>query len=200
MAARQLICLLLCLFFIATRVCAEKLPEAYKRIAQLENVPAEVLYSLALAESSYELSHGVRPWPWTINVAGKAYRYPTRWEAYQATLSFIQRYPLKRIDVGIAQINLGWNGHYFNSVWHAFDPYLNLRVAARLLYGCYQRHREVGLRLQGVITARLAVSKRSPINMPYNVICPASVNPKESFRDEACSSVFCHPAYIHSLS
>lgn len=140
MAARQLICLLLCLFFIATRVCAEKLPEAYKRIAQLENVPAEVLYSLALAESSYELSHGVRPWPWTLNVAGKAYRYPTRWEAYQATLSFIQRYPLKRIDVGIAQINLGWNGHYFNSVWHAFDPYLNLRVAARLLYGCYQRH------------------------------------------------------------
>lgn len=36
-------------------------------------------------------------------------------EARQALLGFMRRYPLKRIDVGIAQVNLGWNGHHFTS-------------------------------------------------------------------------------------
>lgn len=84
-----------------------------------------------------KLAHGVRPWPWTINVAGIGYRYASRDEAYQALLGFIRRYPLKRIDVGVAQVNLGWNGSRFSSYWHAFDPYTNLRVAARILRECY---------------------------------------------------------------
>ncbi|MBL1804931.1 lytic transglycosylase domain-containing protein, partial [Klebsiella pneumoniae] len=39
--------------------------------------------------------------------------------------------------VGVAQVNLGWNGSRFSSYWHAFDPYTNLRVAARILRECY---------------------------------------------------------------
>jgi hypothetical protein len=46
---------------------------------------------------------------------------------------------LKRIDVGIAQVNLGWNGHRFNSTWDAFDPYINLNAAARILRECWER-------------------------------------------------------------
>ena len=81
-------------------------------------------------------SHGVRPWPWTINVAGTGYRYATRQEAYQALLGFMRSHSLKRIDVGIAQVNLGWNGHHFRSAWEAFDPYTNLHVAARIRRAC----------------------------------------------------------------
>ncbi|MBP2859735.1 transglycosylase SLT domain-containing protein [Dickeya oryzae] len=115
------------------------IPWAYQQIAQDERVPVESLYSLALAESSKKLAGGrVRPWPWTINVAGTGYRYETREKAMAALLSFIRVYPLKRIDVGIAQVNLGWNGHLFPSLHDAFDPYLNLRVAARLLRACYE--------------------------------------------------------------
>lgn len=120
-------------------LAAQSIPDGYFRVAQAENVPAEALYSLALTESSRRLAHGVRPWPWTINVAGKGYRYTTRNEAYQALLGFMRRYPLKRIDVGIAQVNLGWNGHHFASAWDAFDPYLNLHAAARILRACYER-------------------------------------------------------------
>ncbi|MGL4860182.1 MAG: lytic transglycosylase domain-containing protein [Enterobacteriaceae bacterium] len=115
----------------------QQIPPGYYQIAVQERVPAEALYSLALTESSKKLPHGVRPWPWTINVAGTAYRYTTRQDAWKALLEFMRKYPLKRIDVGIAQVNLGWNGHYFRSSWESFDPYINLRVAARILRACY---------------------------------------------------------------
>lgn len=117
----------------------QQIPPGYHQVAMQERVPAEALYSLAMTESSRKLPHGVRPWPWTINVAGKGYRYATRQEAHQALLVFMRRYPLKRIDVGISQVNLGWNGHHFRSTWEAFDPYINLHAAARILRACYDK-------------------------------------------------------------
>lgn len=115
----------------------QDIPPAYRKIAAEARIPAEALYSLALTESSRRLPVGERPWPWTINVAGKGYRYETREEAWQALLQFVRKAPLKRIDVGIAQVNLGWNGHLFPSFYDAFDPYINLRVASRILRACY---------------------------------------------------------------
>ncbi|EHU7154865.1 lytic transglycosylase domain-containing protein [Salmonella enterica] len=115
----------------------QTIPPGYHLVASEIGVPAEALYSVSLAETSRKLPYGERPWPWTLNVAGKGYRYNTRQEAYDALLSFMRRYPLKRIDVGIAQVNLGWNGHYFSSYQEALDPYTNLRVAARILKSCY---------------------------------------------------------------
>lgn len=115
----------------------QPIPPGYHLVASESGVPAEALYSVSLAETSRKLPHGERPWPWTLNVAGKGYRYNTRQEAYDALLSFMRRYPLKRIDVGIAQVNLGWNGRYFSSYWEALEPYTNLRVAARILKSCY---------------------------------------------------------------
>ncbi len=117
----------------------QQIPPGYYQVAMQERVPAEALYSLALTESSKKLPHGIRPWPWTLNVAGKGYRYATRQQAYQALLKFMRRYPLKRIDVGIAQVNLGWNGQHFRSTWEAFDPYINLHAAARILRACYDK-------------------------------------------------------------
>ncbi|HAU6733022.1 TPA: lytic transglycosylase domain-containing protein [Salmonella enterica subsp. enterica serovar Elisabethville] len=115
----------------------QSIPPGYHLVASETGVPAEALYSVSLAETSRKLPHGERPWPWTLNVAGKGYRYSTRQEAYDALMSFMRRYPLKRIDVGIAQVNLGWNGGYFSSYHDALDPYTNLRVAARILKSCY---------------------------------------------------------------
>jgi len=116
---------------------SQPIPSAYRQIAAEARVPAESLYSLALTESALRLSFGERPWPWTLNVAGKGYRYATREDAWQALLKFVHTVPLKRIDVGIAQVNLGWNGHLFPSFYDAFEPYTNLRVAARILRTCY---------------------------------------------------------------
>jgi len=117
----------------------QQIPPAYHQIAAAARVPAESLYSLALTESSRRLPYGERPWPWTINVAGKGYRFETREAAWQALLQFVRKYPLKRIDVGIAQVNLGWNGQRFMSTWEALDPYVNLNAAAAILRECWDR-------------------------------------------------------------
>ncbi|WP_337024495.1 MULTISPECIES: lytic transglycosylase domain-containing protein [unclassified Pantoea] len=114
-------------------------PEGYVRVAQAHNVPPESLYSVSLQESSRRLPQGERPWPWTLNVAGKGYRYKTRLEAWQALQVFIKTHSLKRIDVGIAQVNLGWNGKRFTSTWEALDPYKNLNAAATILRECWDR-------------------------------------------------------------
>ncbi|HFX2462235.1 TPA: lytic transglycosylase domain-containing protein [Salmonella enterica subsp. enterica serovar Java] len=112
-------------------------PDGYRQVAGEYGVPAEALYSVSLAETSRQLPQGERPWPWTLNVAGKGYRYASREEAYQALLGFMRRYPLRRIDVGIAQVNLGWNGGYFRNYREALEPYTNLRAAAQILRHCY---------------------------------------------------------------
>lgn len=133
------VALLLSAFSSVASTSIQNVPSGYQKVALQHGVPAESLYSLALAESSRQLPHGTRPWPWTINVAGKGYRYESRQAAWQALQQFMKIHSLKRIDVGIAQVNLGWNGHRFNSTWDAFDPYINLNAAARILRECWER-------------------------------------------------------------
>ena len=137
MASRSV--LIIALLLASSGVYASAVPDGYQRIARQHGVPPESLYSVALAESSKRLPHGERPWPWTLNVAGKGYRYNTRLEAWQALQVFMKKHPLKRIDVGVAQVNLGWNGHHFSSTWDALEPYTNLNAAATILRNCYDQ-------------------------------------------------------------
>lgn len=146
MAARRILMTIAAGLWLASTTCsavpaagggAQVVPDVYRQIAAAERVPAESLYALAMAESTRKTAWGSKPWPWTINVAGKGYHYDTREEALAALLGFVQRWPLKRIDVGVAQVNLGWNGHLFPSFRDAFDPWLNLRAAAQILRACY---------------------------------------------------------------
>jgi hypothetical protein len=89
----------------------QSVPSGYDNVALQHAVPTESLCSLALAESSRKLPQGKRPRPWTINVAGKGYRYKSWHAAWQALQQFMKSHPLKQIDVVIAKVNLGWNGH-----------------------------------------------------------------------------------------
>lgn len=116
---------------------AELPPPAYQLAAQAAGVPSHVLYGVALTESGTRLSHGIRPWPWTLNIAGEGFRFKNRQAACTALLSAIEMVGAKRVDAGLGQINIGWNGHYFNTPCEALDPYKNLRIAARLLRGHY---------------------------------------------------------------
>lgn len=150
-ACRILMFFTVLLFATGSALSAELqvIPDAYRQIAAAERVPAESLYSLAMAESTRQTAWGAKPWPWTINVAGKGYHYETREQAFSALMGFMQRWPLKNIDVGIAQVNLGWNGHFFPTYLDAFDPYTNLRAAARILRACYDARPGSWLRAAG---------------------------------------------------
>ena len=142
MAARGILTGAALLLLASANCCAsgmQAVPDGYTKVAREHGVPPEALYSVALQESSRTLPQGVRPWPWTLNVAGKGYRYKTWLEAWQALQMFMKTHSLKRIDVGIAQVNLGWNGDHFTSTWEALDPYTNLNAAAVILRECWDR-------------------------------------------------------------
>lgn len=159
-------------------------PEGYRQVAEEYGVPAEALYSVSLAESSRRLPQGERPWPWTLNVAGKGYRYATREEAYQGLLGFMRRYPLKRIDVGIAQVNLGWNGGYFRNYREALEPYTNLRAAAQILRHCYDLNPGSWLQAVGCYHhpagGKPARTYRAIVQRKLATITPAEPHPRST--------------------
>lgn len=115
-------------------------PPAYQLIGQSANVPSTVLFSLALQESGTRIKRQGRtlPWPWTLNIAGASLRFATRDAACTALLEGIRTAGAKRVDAGIGQLNLGWNGHRFKTPCDALDPYDNLTITAEILRGWYE--------------------------------------------------------------
>lgn len=120
---------------------ASEIPPAYHVAAASQGVPAEVLYAIAMTESKMSLGEAIRPWPWTLNVGGKGYRYDSRDEACQALRRFLQN--TRVIDVGIAQMNVRWQtvfhaGGRFQNPCDGLNPYANLEEAAAVLQEQYQ--------------------------------------------------------------
>ncbi|EGH24471.1 hypothetical protein PSYMO_24653 [Pseudomonas amygdali pv. mori str. 301020] len=124
---------LLC--FALTSHAAELPPPAYQLAAHAASIPSEVLYSVALQESGAKLRGQLVPWPWTLNVAGAGYRFATRADACTALLIALVQAGPKRVDVGLGQVNMGWNGHRFHSSnpCDSLNPYKNLDVTAQIL-------------------------------------------------------------------
>lgn len=118
---------------------AELPPPAYQLAGFTAGVPGVVLFSLALQESGTKIRGRVLPWPWTLNVAGASYRFATREAACTALLIGIHEAGAKRVDAGIGQVNIGWNGHHFREPCEALDPYRNLSVSAEILKGWYDQ-------------------------------------------------------------
>jgi len=108
-------------------------PPAYQLAAQQAVVPSPVLYAVALQESGARLRGRLIPWPWTLNVAGRAERYATRVEACAGIRRALARTPANRIDAGLGQVNLGYHAHRYEQPCELLDPYRNLAIAAEIL-------------------------------------------------------------------
>ncbi|MEE9358612.1 MAG: hypothetical protein V3U62_10150 [Sedimenticolaceae bacterium] len=55
-------------------------PGGYRAIAKENGIPHTVFYAMALTESAIQLDESdvYRPWPWTLNVAGRGYFFDSR--------------------------------------------------------------------------------------------------------------------------
>ena len=116
-------------------------PSLYVTIADQYDIPPQYLFALAKTESNARLTIGYYPWPWTLNVAGKPLRFNTRRDACEALERALTNTNAKRIDIGITQLNWGWNGIYhFSHPCDALDPRQNLTVAATLFRGHYEKY------------------------------------------------------------
>ncbi|MCW5712327.1 transglycosylase SLT domain-containing protein [Shinella sp.] len=108
-------------------------PPAYQIAAQRAGVPSPVLYAIALQESGIRKGGRVVPWPWTLNVSGAGRRFDTKAAACAGLQQAIREAPLTRVDVGLGQINLGYQQHRYDHPCDLLDPYRNLVIAAEIL-------------------------------------------------------------------
>ena len=121
----------------------EPVPAGYRSIATEQGVPHTVLYAVALTESGKQIESisGYRPWPWTLNLAGRGYFFDTRQEAWQALSGWIGE-GKRSIDIGLMQVNWRYHQERLGTTWQALDPYHNLRVGAAILQACYQTRQD----------------------------------------------------------
>jgi len=137
-AARTLRALALAAGLLAAVAHAQEIPPpAYQLAAQRAGIPPAVLYAVALQESGIRRSGRLVPWPWTLNVAGQSHRYATRADACTGLQQALRAAPGTRIDVGLGQINLGYQKQRYARPCDLLDPYDNLRIAAEILQEQY---------------------------------------------------------------
>lgn len=92
-----------------------------------------LLYAVGLVESrTLKSREYTAPHPWTLNSPEGGEFFKTKTEAIARTSQLFARY--KNIDIGLMQINWGWNGHkYVSSPSELLDPQTNLQVGASIL-------------------------------------------------------------------
>lgn len=127
--------LLAVLVWLTSLAQAQEIPPAYQVAAQHAGIPPAVLYAVALQESGMAIKGRLVPWPWSLNVAGTTKRYVTRGEACIDLQRNLHDLPLTRIDVGLGQINLGYQKDRYTHPCDLLDPYRNLAIAADILRG-----------------------------------------------------------------
>lgn len=136
------------LIVICVQANAE-IPRAYRVIADLYGVPADVFFSIALQESGKSGKDKFLPWPWTLNINNKGYYFETREQAEIALLRAMenaqQQGKVGRVAVGLGQIYMPSHVNQFNSPIQALDPTHNLHYAARLLTEHYHTTQSDGI-------------------------------------------------------
>lgn len=116
------------------------IPVAYTNAASAAQVPADLLYAIALTESGRTVNkeHGYRPWPWTLNIDGRGKRFDRRQSAFRVLRTTL-RDANSNVDIGLMQISWRYHSDKFESAYEALDPSTNLRIGADILRSCYER-------------------------------------------------------------
>ena len=103
-------------------------------IAELyEQITCEDLKAVALKETKLGDGNGsVYPYPWSLNVKGKSYRYDTKTEMVDAIKAF-QAAGERSVDVGVMQVNTRVHHRRYGSIEQLSDPLHNIMIAAEIL-------------------------------------------------------------------
>src|SRR3990167_6735606 len=110
------------IFLPAHRTCALYIRKYEKQHA----IPTGLLHAISKAESGLKDVKGrLVPWPWTINVRGQGYYFPTKQEAI-AAVQAMQAKGIESIDVGCMQVNLYYHPKAFKTLEDAFEPSKNV--------------------------------------------------------------------------
>ncbi|CAL7960906.1 hypothetical protein MIDIC_240003 [Alphaproteobacteria bacterium] len=97
-------------------------------------LPSNMLYAISVVESGEwnEDALVYTPHPWTLNVEGKPYFFRTKEEATKFLKQVIAS-GKTNVDIGCAQINWHYHGHYFKKPENLLNPIYNIAYAAYFL-------------------------------------------------------------------
>ncbi len=112
------------------------------RLVEAEfNIPIQLLEAVALTESSrmHPVKKQVVAWPWTVMAEGRGRYFDKKQDAINE-VRMLQAKGVKNIDVGCMQINLHFHPNAFTSLEQAFDPFYNVRYAAKFLTELKKQH------------------------------------------------------------
>ncbi len=105
----------------------------WRAAAEKHDVDALDLYAIALQESRRRRGDGMlRPWPWTLHTPDAGSLYFETYDAALEKLKSLIAQGTKNIDVGLMQINWGWNGHRATAE-RLLLPADNIEIAAQIL-------------------------------------------------------------------
>ena len=110
----------------------------YEQVAAYVGVPAPLLYAMSKAESGLLKNNQFQPWPWTLNVAGRAQRFDDRQSMFEGLMAALGTGEMM-IDVGPMQINWYWQFGELGSPWRITDPAVNIKIGAQILKTHYDR-------------------------------------------------------------
>ncbi len=121
-------------------VSATTIPHVYVATAEVQGIPPRLLYAIAMQESGRfdKTEEGLKPWPWSLNVAGKAYYFNSMEMAWEALRGFFDKQP-SNIGIGLVQVTWPFNREILVDPYTALEPTINLGLGARILRGCFDR-------------------------------------------------------------
>ena len=91
-----------------------------------------LLYAIALAESQKANGAVVRPWPWSVNIAGKGYYFSDLREAEQFVDTQLGK-GVTNMDIGPLQVNVRWHGYRVDDPKELFHLPTAIKVGADIL-------------------------------------------------------------------
>lgn len=136
---------------IASPAAIDKVPEysSWHQISTRTDVPVNVLYGIALAESGkYTDSHEFIPWAFAIGVGkdlsvGQTHHeslYPKSLkEAKNVLKSYLDK-GYTNLGLGMMQINIKANGYRVEEYDELFDPIFNLEIASQIISQCSKKN------------------------------------------------------------
>jgi len=118
-------------------VALENVPVAYLIVAKSHQVPVDILYAVALAESGMPYQGEQMPWPWALNIDGRSVFCESQQDAVHRVAQAIRQE--QSVDIGLMQINWRWHRQRFTSVDESLVPIKNLSAGATILYEQFEQ-------------------------------------------------------------
>ena len=132
---------------VLSDINAQKLDDCYNIASKVEKefkIPNKLLSSISFTETGITKNGIYQPWPWSLNVNGKAIFFDSKKEM----LNYLDKavYEKKKnIDIGCMQLNYRYHGSMFKNLEDMTDPEENIYYAGSFLKKLFLKHKSWNL-------------------------------------------------------